>query len=509
MPPTETTKYGDKVTAGYAPGQSGLAVYDSKTGSPLSGAQSYNPNTGQAITSELLKSTANLKLPNATTPTFGGLSGATEAVTSQAKTDQQIALDQAKGNADTSLKDLLQETLNQGSISSSVDRTVQDAAQKEVNNYTSQLEQEQLANRRAIEAVTSGGLITKEQAANEAAAINRASLSKQADIAILQSAANRNYDTAASIADRAVAMKLEQSNARLSALKLFYEDNKATFNKQEERAYSEKIREQERELKKKEEFEKTISDIKLNVAQSDAPNKAQLLSSLSGVTTLDEALKVAGQYSGDYLKAQLLKEQIKTERAQRDNYNASAAKTRSETGGGTGNLKLTDAQVQNAGFADRINQSNTIIDNKADTFKNLNYAQFKLLESKSPLANSLLSSDQQEVGQAMRNFITAKLRKESGAAISPTEFEDARLTYFPTLGDSDVVLQNKKNLRDSVLNNLVLGSDGAYTQKTTTVDSAPNKFQQATGQTNQTFNTTNLSVKPDGSLDWSLPGVTK
>ena len=42
---------------------------------------------------------------------------------------------------------------------------------------------------------------------------------------------------------------------------------------------------------------------------------------------MDEALKIAGQYSGDYLKVQLLKEQIKTEKAQQSNYYTNIAKT--------------------------------------------------------------------------------------------------------------------------------------------------------------------------------------
>ena len=94
--------------------------------------------------------------------------------------------------------------------------------------------------------------------------------------------------------------------------------------------------------------------------------------------------------------------------------------------------------------------------------RNMNYATFKLIESNGQLANSLLSKDEQLVGQAMRNFITAKLRKESGASISPTEFEDARALYFPQLGDSPEVLAQKKQTRDGVLSNLIEGSGNAY-----------------------------------------------
>ena len=62
----------------------------------------------------------------------------------------------------------------------------------------------------------------------------------------------------------------------------------------------------------------------------------------------------------------------------------------------------------------------------------------------------------------MRSFITAKLRKESGASISPSEFADARSQYFPSLNDDENTLLEKKKLRDSVLNNAILGSGSAY-----------------------------------------------
>src|SRR5574343_656120 len=53
---------------------------------------------------------------------------------------------------------------------------------------------------------------------------------------------------------------------------------------------------------------------------------------------------------------------------------------------------------------------------------------------------------QQQVEQAQRDFINAVLRRESGAAIAESEFENARRQYFPTIGDSDsVVFQKEKN----------------------------------------------------------------
>lgn len=53
--------------------------------------------------------------------------------------------------------------------------------------------------------------------------------------------------------------------------------------------------------------------------------------------------------------------------------------------------------------------------------------------------------------QAQRNFANAVLRRESGAAIAPSEFESATKQYFPQVGDSEEVLNQKKRAREVVL----------------------------------------------------------
>lgn len=45
--------------------------------------------------------------------------------------------------------------------------------------------------------------------------------------------------------------------------------------------------------------------------------------------------------------------------------------------------------------------------------------------------NVLKSGDQQSLEANKQNFITAVLRQESGAAISPTEFAKEEKKYFP------------------------------------------------------------------------------
>ena len=196
------------------------------------------------ITSDKLAPTKPLNLPDAKPATFGGLDGAVDGIVQQNKQVDQTPAQSA----------YLQALKESGYISSSVDRSAQDAAKKQSDLYTSQIEQEQLANRRQIERLQknmegalAGGISI------EAERLTRESLSKQADLAILQTAANRNYDTAAAIADRQVAMKMEQSRANLEALKML-----------DQREYGEITARKEREFKKQEEAEKQISQLNLS-----------------------------------------------------------------------------------------------------------------------------------------------------------------------------------------------------------------------------------------------------
>ena len=55
---------------------------------------------------------------------------------------------------------------------------------------------------------------------------------------------------------------------------------------------------------------------------------------------------------------------------------------------------------------------------------------------------------QQSTDQARRNFVTAILRKESGAAISPSEFDNEARKYFPQPGDSNLVVKQKQDARE-------------------------------------------------------------
>lgn len=75
--------------------------------------------------------------------------------------------------------------------------------------------------------------------------------------------------------------------------------------------------------------------------------------------------------------------------------------------------------------------------------------------------NKALTDNEQRVVQAQRDFINAILRKESGAVIAQSEFDNARKQYFPQPGDSDAVIAQKARNREIALQGLVTAAGPA------------------------------------------------
>jgi hypothetical protein len=75
-------------------------------------------------------------------------------------------------------------------------------------------------------------------------------------------------------------------------------------------------------------------------------------------------------------------------------------------------------------------------------------------ESMGALTNWTQSSKQQMSEQARLDFLTAVLRKESGASISPGEHITAQRQYFVQPGDSDAVIEQKRKNRETAIQGL-------------------------------------------------------
>lgn len=116
------------------------------------------------------------------------------------------------------------------------------------------------------------------------------------------------------------------------------------------------------------------------------------------------------------------------------------------------NKPATADQFKVAGFARRIEQSE-------DVFTDLTKMGYDRTNKAGAAFNAVVprafeSDAYKTQEQAERNFINAVLRRESGAAISPSEFDSAEQQYFPRPGDPPELVEQKAANRQQVLETL-------------------------------------------------------
>lgn len=134
----------------------------------------------------------------------------------------------------------------------------------------------------------------------------------------------------------------------------------------------------------------------------------------------------------------------------------------------TGGAKpLTESQGKAAGFGVRANDADSIIrdiggsgDVQPGLIKRTAEAVPFVGDALGTLTNWTQSEPQQKVEQAQRNFINAVLRRESGAVISPEEFDNARKQYFPQPGDEKGTVAQKQANRQATI--AALKTEGAH-----------------------------------------------
>lgn len=124
--------------------------------------------------------------------------------------------------------------------------------------------------------------------------------------------------------------------------------------------------------------------------------------------------------------------------------------------------RLTGDHFKAATFATRMVQAEEILEG----LERAGYDRSSMKESlRSKLPNFLQPEKgdkllQQE--QAERNFVNAVLRRESGAAISASEFESAQKQYFPRYGDTPNVLKQKRENRLTAVGGMKSEAGRAY-----------------------------------------------
>lgn len=193
-----------------------------------------------------------------------------------------------------------------------------DDIQKEVNRLTADLMGEQRLLKTEIDRVNRNeeGLSSRAMQA-ERGRIQRESYSKQADIAVVQMAAQGRYDSARSIANRAVDVQLERDKRRTEGLRLIYEDNKDQFTLDEQRSFNLALSDRDRRLDQQASDKKTLQDVKLSALQMAQTNGApvSVLEAIQNAQNPEEVLKVGGQWGAvDMLERSYKRQQIATSR---------------------------------------------------------------------------------------------------------------------------------------------------------------------------------------------------
>lgn len=125
------------------------------------------------------------------------------------------------------------------------------------------------------------------------------------------------------------------------------------------------------------------------------------------------------------------------------------------------NVKLNKEQFDAALYGRRIEAANSVLDQLAQE----GYNRASYMEGlKNFVPEGLQSGSLKRQNQAERNFVNAVLRRESGAAIPASEFENAERQYFPRAGDTPEVLAQKEQNRLQALEGMRAASGDAWEQ---------------------------------------------
>lgn len=256
----------------------------------------------QSITSKGLAPVTPFALPQTPTSGASGLQGFFESFLKGQQANiaaQRTKVDEAQKATEARRAEFEKTALALGQVPTEQARLEEEAGiagkAEKVTDYTNQLEAEQRALTKQIEAVRANpsGMLAGALE-SEVNRVQRDSLTKQADLALLQSAANRDLTTAQSIIDRKIDLITEPLKFKLEFDKFFYEENKDILSKEEQRLFQSISREDERVYDFAQSEYKSIHDTYLKAVEGGAPEA--VLQNILRAQSGQEALGAAGEY---------------------------------------------------------------------------------------------------------------------------------------------------------------------------------------------------------------------
>ncbi len=160
----------------------------------------------------------------------------------------------------------------------------------------------------------------------------------------------------------------------------------------------------------------------------------------------------------DFLKAKKAADLAqKSSEAYATAYASAKGKAAGENAAGVSSLKpLTQQQATDFTYAQRGDMATPIIDKAQGTVAGMDATTYVAAKTAygSDFLNQFVPNDLKSVFQAEKNFASAILRRESGAAISQGEYDTVDSTYFPRPGDDAATLAQKAQLRQTAIDSI-------------------------------------------------------
>lgn len=270
--------------------------------------------TSNVLDSEALANVTPRTIPTTNATAAGELSATAQAAGQSAKEmsafETQLATDSALARKDLEASRKSKQSLQESLLGTFEDipRMEEEAGisekAKRATEYTNQLEALERAEINAIRKAESEGVGMSASALQKSVQrIQRDYAFQKADVALLQSAANRDLVTAQSIVDRKVQLKLEPLKLRLDFATEYYNENKEAFSKAEDRAFSYLLNQENREYEAKVRTETQIENIAMQAAMVNA--SPSVIKQISGAKSVQEAINVGGASLGAGFRMQM------------------------------------------------------------------------------------------------------------------------------------------------------------------------------------------------------------
>lgn len=493
----------------------GVVNYDPNTGAKLSAGQTVNVNQGNstvgAIPTSALQGATPIVPVTPKVPDLSAMGANANAYISNTANEyemqrqNEIAQANEKQNAvgilstmQSNMGGKAADTMNAYNQVDATGSSVNSLAGKlrSINAQSQALSLDTLAKQQAEINKATGQNITSTAVQRNTSDATRDNLINTAKLAMESAIVKADYDTAKSYADQIVDAKYAQQLADIEAAKTNLDnikDNLTSTQKKLAEATAQKLAKEEKMYNEKIASEKAVNDMLIQaspVAPPDVIAKATEIKNKGG-----SAVQVAaalGKYGGDFLKNELLKEQIKTQVSNRTTDelqrkklqaeinsintktsnltpqptgevtapNGDAIGIPNETLSAIGKLKLNEGQANAVAFTSRMIQSAQALDKQLGKINQT--GGFYETSGYDPTSagsavGRFTGSDQSRIYNTnSQDFIRAKLRKESGAAIGKDEFDADAAIYTPAgagLDEKDLLLAQTK--RDEAIKSMI------------------------------------------------------